>query len=80
MSLTTPSTLTQELNQTCQKLLSLVTGETVDFPESSTNLDPTLSIQPLDSLCQKFGLSESEHQVLLLCIAAETITDFISSA
>jgi ATPase family associated with various cellular activities (AAA) len=76
MPLTTSLTLTQELNQTCEKLMLLATGETVDLSESSTSVHPTFSNEPLDTLCQQFYLSESERQVLLLCIAAETIADF----
>jgi ATPase family associated with various cellular activities (AAA) len=78
MTTITSQPLAQELEQIRAKLLSLATGKPFETLELSTNdddSDETLTTENLDFLCQQFGLSESERQVLLLCIAVEMIPD-----
>jgi AAA+ superfamily predicted ATPase len=73
---TTPQPLLQELEQIRVKLLFLATGEPAKVLEPFINhSDTVLTTQNLDTLCEKFSLSESERQVLLLCLAVELIPD-----
>jgi hypothetical protein len=78
MTTITPQPLAQALEQIREKLVSLATGEASGTSALSTNdkePDETLTTEPLDFLCQQFGLSESERQVLLLCTAIEMIPE-----
>jgi ATPase family associated with various cellular activities (AAA) len=75
MSLSAASNLAQALDRTCKKLLFLATGETANSSDSSES-DSSLSTSHLETLCQRFGLSEAERQALVLCIAAEIVPDF----
>jgi hypothetical protein len=78
MTIITPQPLSQELEQIREKLVSLATGESSEASELSKNYDDSednLTTEPLDFLCQQFDLSESERQVLLLCIAIEMIPE-----
>ncbi len=73
---TAPLSLTQELEYIRVKLLSLATGEPAKVSEISINhSDTTLTTHHLDTLCEKFKLSDAERQVLLLCLAIEMIPD-----
>jgi hypothetical protein len=78
MTTITPQPLAQELEQIREKLVSLATGEPSEASELSkiyNDSEEILTTEPLDFLCQQFDLSESERQVLLLCIAIEMIPE-----
>jgi hypothetical protein len=72
------SNLIIELEQIRAKLHHLATGTKPNWlsPDSFRGPKSFLSNIPLNTLCNTFCISDSERQVILLCLAAELIPDF----